>query len=234
MLMQPAKTTCRRSRRNVVAGPRRADPRGSRCRAARAHSRARRSVEGRWRRRRGDRSQRVRADRQRRYRHRPGQAHRVRAGSVHGLGDPGGRRIGRRLVADAGRACARQRRSLQEPRVRHAGHRRLDRDRQLVRADAHRRRDRAGHAGRGGRRMPGRCRLARSRSNAASSAMRRPGAKAASAQFADAAAKLPVPDQGAAQGPLGVPPDRQRRRLGQEARQRREVERHGAVHDRHP
>ncbi len=57
--------------------------------------------------------------------------------------------------------------------------------------------------------------------------------RAGSAQFAEAAAQLPVPAERAAQGPGDVPADRPRGR-GQEARQRRQVERHGAVHHRHP
>ena len=87
------------------------------------------------------------------------------------------------------------REALQQPRVRpDPGHRRLDRDRQFLRADAQGRRDRARHAGAGrgrsleraGERDHGRERRAATCGVEA--------ARAASAQFAEAAAKLPVPE----------------------------------------
>ena len=80
------------------------------------------------------------------------QAHRIRPGPVHRDGDAGGGRARRRLVADASRPCAVESGPLQEPAVRRARYGRLERDRQLVRADAQGRRRGAFDAGGGGRR----------------------------------------------------------------------------------
>ena len=84
-------------------------------------------------------------------------------------------------------------RVLQEPRVRRAGHRRLDRHRQLLRPDAQGRRRRARHAGSG--REPG---LERSRGRdhdrARRAAPRGSGKTGRFGEFAEAASRLPVPE----------------------------------------
>ncbi len=144
----------------------------------------------------------------------------------------GRRGAGRRLVEGARRARAVQSRPLQEPGVRRSGHGRLQRDRQLLRADAQGRRDGARHAGRGsgaglaraGRRDHRRARRAASRQKRAQGPVRAVRASRGAAAGAG---------ERAAQGPGAVPADRPRGR-GQEARQRRQVQRHGAVHHRHP
>ena len=107
----------------------------------------------------------------------------------------------------ARRACARRRQALRQPRVRRAGHRRLDRHRQLLRAAAQGRRDGARHAGAGrgaSLERAGRRDHRRPRRDPA----RRSNRQGRFGQFAEAAAQLPVPENRAAEGPGQVPADR--------------------------
>ena len=113
--------------------------------AARAQSGAAAGVRARRRCRRGHvRAQCFHSRRRRRRRDGAEQAYRIRAGAVHRPRHTRRRGDGRRLVEDARRARAVGSESLQQPRVRPGpGHRRLDRHRQFLRADAQGRRDRA-------------------------------------------------------------------------------------------
>ena len=115
-----------------------------------------------------------------------------------------------------------------------AGHRRLHRDRQLLRADAQGRRRRARHAGaRGGRGLE-RAGRARSRSSAACCATRSSGREGRFGEFAAAAAQLPVPDDAPLKDPAAFRLIGREGEGASEARQRGQVQRHGAVHHRHP
>ena len=102
------------------------------------------------------RAERLRAHRSRRHGEHRVQAHRDGTGALHGADDDRGRGARRRHGADARRPCARERRALQEPRLRRDGHRRLNRHRQQLRAAPPGRCHRARHAGgRSGRGMGG-------------------------------------------------------------------------------
>ena len=115
------------------------------------------------------------------------------------------------------------RQGLQQPDVRHAGHRRLDHDPRPLGADAQGRRRRARDAGgRGCRAVEGRRRPCRTEAGHGDPrAARRP----ATANSSRRAAKLPVPQNADAQGPEGFPHPRQApdppRHAGQGQRQRR-------------
>ena len=127
-----------------------------------------------------------------------------------------------------------RRQALQQPRLRpDAGHRRLDRDRQFLRADAQGRRRRRAPCWCRRRRRPGRCRRPRSRSSSGVMRHAAPARRAASANS-------PRPPR-SCRCRTNVPlKDRRRSRLiGKEGAVKRldsagQDQRHGAVHHRHP
>ena len=83
--------------------------------------------------------ERLRQDRHRRHGHDPLQAHRIRAGAVHRPRHADRRGTRRRLEPDARRAFAGRRQDLRQSRLRPAGHGRLVRHRQFLRAVPRRR-----------------------------------------------------------------------------------------------
>ena len=158
------------------------------------------------------------------------QAHRVGPGTVHRPRHARRRGARRRLEPDARRAFARRRQDLREPRLRRAGHRRLDRDRQFLRAAAHRPAPRRAPCWSPPRPRNGACRQARSPSRRAASAMPPRAGKAASARSPTRRRRRRRRPKPKLKDPkdfvlIGTGPA--------EARHAGEDERHGDLHARH-